>query len=98
MRKFRRIYVRYGHPLPLHQAVAQKITTKGLFLLTNGAVYSVGSPIAIEIRGPADAWVARGVVRHAFKAPPSLATFTNPGMGVEFTDVPDACREYLASL
>ena len=40
----------------------------------------------------------RGVVRHAFKAPPSLAGFTKPGMGVEFTDVPDPCREYLASL
>ena len=42
--------------------------------------------------------VVRGVVRHAFKAPPSLAGFTKPGMGVEFIDLPDDCREYLASL
>jgi hypothetical protein len=42
--------------------------------------------------------VLRGIVRHAFKAPPSLAGFTKPGMGVEFTEAPEACLAYLASL
>lgn len=98
VRKYRRISVRYGHPKPSHRAYAQRITTRGFFLATNSAVYAVGSPIAVEIAGPAGAWVVQGVVRHAFKAPLSLATFTNPGMGVELTDLPDDCREYLASL
>ena len=96
--KPRRIFVRYGHPEPRHQAVAQRITTKGFFLATNGSVYAVGTPVAVEITGPAETWTLRGVVRHAFKAPPSLAGFTKPGMGVEFTEVPDPCRAYLESL
>ena len=97
-RKPRRIFVRYGHPEPRHQAVAQRITTKGFFLATNTNVYAVGSPVAVEIAGPAETWLLRGIVRHAFKAPPSLAGFTKPGMGVEFTEVPDPCRAYLESL
>ena len=98
VRKFKRIFVRYGHPEPKHRAGAQRLTTKGLFLSTNTPVYAVGSPIAIEIAGPAETWVVRGVVRHAFKSPPSLAGFTKPGMGVEFTDLPDPCSTYLESL
>ena len=97
-RKPRRIFVRFGHPEPRHQAVAQRITTKGFFLATNTNVYAVGSTIVVEVRGPAGTWVLRGIVRHAFKAPPSLAGFTKPGMGVEFIDLPDDCRQYLASL
>jgi hypothetical protein len=97
-RKFRRLFVLYGHPEPRHQAVAQKITTKGFFLATNVNVLAVGSPVAVEIKGPAETWVLRGIVRHAFKSPPSLAGFTKPGMGVEFTDLPDPCRAYLESL
>ena len=98
VRKPRRLFVRYGHPEPSHQAVAQRITTKGFFLSTNGAIYAVGSPIAVEIPGPAETWMLRGVVRHAFKVPQSLAGFTKPGMGVEFTSIPDPCRAFLESL
>ena len=54
VRKPRRLFVRYGHPEPSHQAVAQRITTKGFFLGTNGNVYAVGSPVAVEITGPAE--------------------------------------------
>jgi hypothetical protein len=97
-RKFKRLFVRFGHPEPQHQAVAQRITTKGLFLATNTNVLAVGSPVAVELAGPAETWVLRGIIRHAFKSPPSLAGFTKPGMGVEFTDLPDACRAYLESL
>ena len=97
-RKHKRLFVLYGHPEPRHQAVAQRITTKGFFLATNVNVYAVGSHVAVEIKGPGETWVLRGIVRHAFKAPPSLAGFTKPGMGVEFTDLPDPCREFLASL
>jgi hypothetical protein len=97
-RKFRRIPVRYGHPAPAHSAAAQGITRHGLFLATNETVYAEGSPIAIEIAGPSEKWVVQGVVRHAFKVHPNMARFTKPGMGIELTLVPDACRDYLASL
>ena len=52
----------------------------------------------VEIKGPAETWLVAGVVRHAIKVHPSLARFTKPGMGVELTHIPDACRDYLASL
>ena len=97
-RKHKRIYVRYGNPEPRHRAAAQRITTKGFFLATNVPVYAVGSPIAVEIAGPDETWVVRGIVRHAFKVHPSVATFTKPGMGIELTDVPGPCLAYLASL
>jgi hypothetical protein len=97
-RKYRRIFVRYGHPAPRHQAAAQRITTRGFFLVTNDTVYAEGSPITIEIAGPAETWVVQGIVRHAVKVHPTLAAFAKPGMGVEFTDLPEPCRTYLASL
>ncbi|HWR98844.1 MAG TPA: hypothetical protein VN317_10525 [Candidatus Methanoperedens sp.] len=97
-RKYKRIFVRYGHSEPRHDAAAQRITTKGFFLVTNGVVYTEGSPIVVEIRSPAQSWVVQGVVRHAVKVHPTLANYAKPGMGVELTDLPDACRTYLASL
>ena len=97
-RKPNHISVRYGHPAPAHQAAAQRITRHGLFLSTNEVVYAEGSPISIEIAGPAEKWVVQGIVRHAFKVHPEMARFTRPGMGIELTLVPDACRDYLASL
>jgi hypothetical protein len=98
VRKFKRIPVRYGHPAPRHPAAAQRITTRGFFLATNEIVYAEGSPIAVEITGPGETWVVQGIVRHAFKVHPTLASYTRPGMGVELTVVPDACRAFLASL
>jgi hypothetical protein len=97
-RKFKRIQVRYGHRAPEHRAVAQQITTRGLFLSTNECVYAKDSPILVEITSPGETWVVAGVVRHAFKVHPNLARFTRPGMGVELTDLPESCRAYLASL
>ncbi len=97
-RKFKRIFVRYGNPIPSHRAVAQQISTVGLFLLTNETVYAKGSQIAVEIAGPAETWVLSGIVRHAFKVHPSMTHFSKPGMCVELTHVPPACRDYLASL
>ncbi len=97
-RKFKRIFVRYGNPTPEHNAVGQQISVSGLFLLTNEIVYAQGTPILIEIKGPAETWVVRGIVRHAVKVHPNMARFTKPGMGVELTDVPPPCRTYLASL
>ena len=97
-RKFKRIFVRFGHAAPEHRAFAQQISTGGFFLQTNEVVYAKGSPIVIEITGPAETWLVAGVVRHAFKVHPTMAQFTRPGMGVELTRVPVACREYLASL
>ena len=52
----------------------------------------------VEIKGPSETWLVAGIVRHAIKVHPSMATFTKPGMGVELTHIPDACRDYLASL
>ena len=97
-RKFRRIFVRYGHRAAEHHAVAQQITTKGFFLSTNEIVYAKGSPILVEIASPGETWVVAGVVRHAFKVHPNMARFTKPGMGVELTQIPPACSAYLASL
>lgn len=97
-RKYKRIFVRYGPTAAEHQAVAQQISVGGLFLLTNGAVYANNSALVIEIKGPAETWLVAGIVRHAVKVPRSLAGFAKPGMGVELTAVPPACRDYLASL
>lgn len=97
-RKFKRIQVRYGHRAPEHKAMAQQISTKGLFLSTNECVYAKDSPILVEITGAGETWVVAGIVRHAFRVHPNLARFTKPGMGVELTDIPPACRDYLASL
>ena len=97
-RKFKRIFVRYGHRQPEHRAVAQQITASGLFLATNEIVYAKNSPVVVEITGPAETWLVAGVVRYAIKVHPSIAGFTKPGMGVELTLIPDACRDYLASL
>ena len=97
-RKYKRIFVRYGHKQTEHKAVAQQISTSGFFLLTNEVVYTHDSPIVVEIKGPSETWLVAGIVRHAIKVPPSLAAFNKPGMGVELTLIPDACRAYLASL
>ena len=97
-RKFRRISVRYGNKEIEHKAIAQQISTSGLFLLTNEIVYINNSPIVVEITGPSETWVVAGIVRHAIKVHPSMIRFTKPGMGVELMDVPPACRDYLASL
>ena len=97
-RKFRRIFVRYGRRAPEHSAAAQQISTRGLFLATNESVYAKDTLILVEITGPAETWIVPGIVRHAFKVHPTMARFTRPGMGIELTDVPPACREYLASL
>jgi len=97
-RKYKRIRVRYGHRETAHKAIAQQISAGGLFLSTNDVVYANDSPIVVEITGPTDIWLVSGIVRHAIKVHPSMASFTRPGMGVELTHVPDACREYLASL
>jgi hypothetical protein len=97
-RKFKRIVVRYGSRAAEHTAVAQQITTRGFFLSTNAFVYAKGSPIVVEIKAAEQTWVVAGVVRHAFKVHPNMARFTRPGMGVELTDLPPECRQYLASL
>jgi hypothetical protein len=97
-RKFRRIVVRYGHKQLEHKATAQQISTGGLFLATNGNVYVNGSPIVVEITGPSEIWLVAGIVRHAYKVHPSMMHAVRPGMGVELTNVPDACRAYLAGL
>lgn len=97
-RKFKRIPVRYGHVELTHKAMAQQITTRGLFLSTNESVYAKDSAILVEITSPGETWVVCGIVRHAFKVHPNMARFTRPGMGVELTDLPESCRAYLASL
>jgi len=97
-RKYKRLFVRYGSKVPSHPAVAMQISTTGLFLSTNDVVYVKGSAIVVEIKGPQETWVVDGIVRHAFKVHPNMARFTRPGMGVEITSLPDACKEYLASL
>jgi len=97
-RKFKRIFVRYGHKLPEHKAIAQQISVSGFFLSTNEIVYAGNSPIVVEIKGPSETWLVEGIVRHAVKVPPSLVHFHKPGMGVELTLIPDTCRAYLSSL
>ena len=97
-RKFKRIFVRYGLKDTPHKAVAQQISASGFFLATNEVVYANSSPVVVEITGPAETWLVAGIVRYAIKVHPSLASFNKPGMGVELTLIPDACRDYLASL
>ena len=97
-RKYKRIRVRYGHRETAHKAIAQQISAGGLFLSTNDVVYANDSPIVVEITGPSETWLASGIVRHAIKVHPSLVRFAKPGMGVELTHVPPACRDYLSSL
>jgi hypothetical protein len=97
-RKYKRIFVRYGHKQAAHTAIAQQISPNGFFLLTNDVVLANGSPIVVEITGPAEIWLVSGIVRHAIKVHPSMIKFTKPGMGVELTNIPEACRSYLASL
>jgi len=97
-RKYKRIFVRFGHKQPEHRAVAQQISASGLFLATNEVVYANNSPVVVEIKGPAETWLVAGIVRYAIKVHPSLARFNKPGMGVELTTIPDPCRDYLNSL
>ena len=97
-RKFKRIFVRYGHKRPEHKAIAQQISASGLFLATNEIVYANNSPVVVEIKGPSETWLVAGFVRYAIKVHPGLARFSKPGMGVELTTIPPPCRDYLASL
>lgn len=97
-RKFKRLFVRYGDKAPTHQAIGMQLSTGGMFLSTNDTVYAKGSGIVVEIKGPHETWVVDAIVRHAFKVHPSMARYTRPGMGVELTRLPAACKEYLASL
>jgi len=97
-RKYKRIFVRYGHPEIEHKAIAQQISASGFFLSTNEIVYANNSPVVVEIKGPSETWLVAGIVRHAIKVHPSMARFTKPGMGVQLTHVPPACRDYLSSL
>ena len=97
-RKFKRIFVRYGPQGIEHKAVAQQISVSGFFLLTNEAVFANDSPLVVEIKGPSETWLVAGIVRYAIKVHPSLARFTKPGMGVQLTHLPPACRDFLASL
>lgn len=97
-RKFKRIFVRYGLKDTPHKAVAQQISPSGFFLATNETVYLNDSPIVVEIKGASETWLVTGIVRHAIKVHPSMVGFAKPGMGVELTHIPDACRAYLASL
>jgi len=97
-RKFKRIFVRYGPKNFEHKAIAQQISPNGFFLSTNDVVYANNSPVVVEIKGPSETWLVVGIVRHAIKVHPSMARFTKPGMGVELTLIPDACRDYLGSL
>jgi len=97
-RKFRRITIRYGHRQIEHKAVAQQISPSGLFISTNATVFSDGSQLVVEITGPATTWIVAGIVRHAVKVHPSMIHIARPGMGVELTNVPPACRDYLAAL
>ena len=97
-RKFKRIFVRYGHKQPGHKAVAQQISASGFFLSTNEVVYAKDSPVVVEVTGPAETWIVAGIVRYAIKVHPSIARFSKPGMGIELTMIPDTCRSYLATL
>lgn len=97
-RKFRRIAVRFGHQVPTHPAFAQHISESGLFLSTNDNVYVKDSKIVVEIKSPRETWIVAGIVRHSIKVHPNMARFTKPGMGVELTNIPPACRAFLASL
>ena len=97
-RKYKRLPVRYGDKTPRHAAIGMQLSSTGMFLSTNDVVYAKGSAILVEIKGPQETWVVNAVVRHGFKVHPNMARFTKPGMGVELTNLPDPCREYLASL
>jgi hypothetical protein len=97
-RKYKRIPVRYGHQSAEHKAVAMQISPSGLFLSTNAVVFANGSPLVVEIAGPAETWVVAAIVRHAVKVHPSMMHIARPGMGVELINHPAACRDYLASL
>jgi hypothetical protein len=97
-RKYKRIQVRYGVTEARHTAAAQQISPSGMFLVTNDAVYAHGSPLVVEIQGPAETWLVAAIVRHALKVHPTMARFTRPGMGVELMNAPPACRAYLAAL
>ena len=97
-RKFKRIFVRYGSNQAEHKAVAQQISASGFFLSTNEVVYTNNSPVVVEIKGPSETWLVVGIVRHAIKVHPSMASFSKPGMGVELTNIPPSCRSYLESL
>lgn len=97
-RKYKRVFVRYGDTAPVHTAIAMQLSTNGMFLSTNAVVYAKGAAIVVEIKGPAETWLVHAIVRHAFKVHPNMARFTKPGMGVEVTRLPTACREYLATL
>jgi hypothetical protein len=97
-RKYKRLSVRYGAKIPEHTAVATHISTRGLFLSVNDLVFTQGSPLVVEITGPSQSWVATGIVRHAVKVHPNVARFTRPGMGIEFLEMPPACRDFLAAL
>jgi hypothetical protein len=97
-RKFKRISVHYGHKELEHKAVAQQISPSGFFLATNEIVYANNSPVVVEIKGPSETWLVAGIVRHAIKVHPSMARFAKPGMGIELTNLPAACRDYLKAL
>jgi hypothetical protein len=97
-RKYRRIFVRFGHRAATYGSVAQQISTNGMFLATNDHVFARDSAIVIEVKGPHETWLVRGIVRHATKVHPSLAAHARAGMGIELIDVPQSCRAYLASL
>jgi hypothetical protein len=97
-RKYKRIAVRFGLETPQFSIQAIQISTRGLFLATNSPIYAPGSKVVIEIPTPKGPHIISGVVRHSKKVPPQLLHHERPGMGVEFTCLPEEVREYLSEL
>ena len=97
-RKYKRIPVRFGPETPQFSTQAIQISTRGLFLATNSPIYAPGSKLVVEITTPKGPHIISGVVRHSKKVPPQLVNHERPGMGVEFTSVPEEVREYLSAL
>jgi hypothetical protein len=97
-RKFKRLAVRFGLEEPQFPAAAIQISTQGLFISTNRPVYFPGTNLTIEVSAPSGVYIVKAVVRHARLFPRRLLPYERSGMGVEFLDLPQELRDYLASL
>jgi hypothetical protein len=97
-RKFKRIFVRFGLEAPQFTAAAIQISTEGLFISTTHPVYLPGTKLSIEIPTPNGSYKVMAIVRHAKKLPRGQLQHERSGMGVEFINLPQELRDYLASL
>lgn len=91
-RGFKSYRVVYGLENPLYPAFARRLSPDGMFIATNGVVYTEGVRLVMDLEVEGRVHRAEGVVRHSMKVDPRLVRILKPGMGIHFTKISEELR------